>query len=86
MLFDLSDISSYFAATRIIRKQLFKRKNTLFLIGNKYDAKKIDKISDDFIQKYNCKYFEISLKLNQGVDVLMENVGNYFANEEKIKK
>lgn len=86
VLFDLSDPKSFFQAMKMIRNMFSKHSIPTFLVGNKYDLKKEDRQIANILEKYKLKYYEVSLKNNEGIYQLMEGVGEIFEKDQSKHK
>ena len=81
VLFDLTNMKSYNFGKNLIENQLFITNKNIIFIGNKSDLSDKINISDDllcFCQKFNCIYFEISLKENSGINAVLHKLGEIF--------
>jgi signal recognition particle receptor subunit beta len=86
IFFDVTCLKSLNKAMNLIEKKIVNLNKPIFLIGNKTDLKNNIDISfvNDFIQKYKCNFFTISIKESNGISLLLERLGEVLDYKDEI--
>jgi GTPase SAR1 family protein len=87
ILYDVTSLNSFIFAKSLIENKIFCKEKPIFLIGNKIDiGKKINiPYLQEFLFKYNCYFFYISLKESNGISLLLEKLGEILDYKEEIE-
>ena len=87
ILYDVTSLNSFIFAKSLIENKIICKEKPIFLIGNKIDiGKKINiPYLQEFLFKYNCYFFYISLKESNGISLLLEKLGEILDYKEEIE-
>lgn len=87
ILFDVTSLNSWNFAKNLIESKIISKQKPVILIGNKIDiGNKINiPYLQEFLLKYKCDFFYISLKESNGISLLFEKLGEILDYKEEIE-
>ena len=87
ILFDVTSLNSWNFAKNLIESKIISKQKPVILIVNKIDiGNKINiHYLQEFLLKYKCDFFYISLKESNGISLLFEKLGEILDYKEEIE-